>query len=138
VAQGLILVADSSAWIAALRSKPSPAKVMMLDAINNHTILIPDLVLAEVLRGARTEREAKVMAAEFDNLQTVDVVGASMARKAAAHFRYLRAKGITVRGTVDLLIATWCIETDLPLLHDDRDYLGFEKHLGLRRWPTSQ
>ena len=40
-----------------------------------------------------------------------------------------------MRGTVDLLIATWCIENEMPLLHTDRDFLGFEEHLGLKRWP---
>ena len=54
---------------------------------------------------------------------------------AASHFRFLRSKGKTVRGVIDLLIATWCIEHDVPLLHADRDFEGFETHLGLKRWP---
>jgi predicted nucleic acid-binding protein len=137
VAQGLILVADSSAWIATLRPKDSLAKIQMLEAINNHTILIPDLVLVEVLRGARTESDAAAIVSEFANLQSVDVAGKRMALKSAAHYRLLRSKGITVRGTVDLLIATWCIENDVPLLHADRDFAGFEEHLGLKRWPIA-
>jgi predicted nucleic acid-binding protein len=138
VAQGLILVADSSAWIATLRPQDSPTKSQMLDAINNHTILMPDLVLVEVLRGARTESDAAAIVAEFNNLQSIDVAGKKMALVAASNYRLLRSKGITVRGTVDLLIATWCIENDVPLLHADRDFSGFEQHLGLKRWSTPQ
>jgi predicted nucleic acid-binding protein len=134
VAQGLRLVADSSAWIAAFRPQPSATKDLMKDAIQHHVILVPDLVLAEVLRGARSATEAAAMQEQFDNFLSVDIVGKENAVKAAAHYRLLRSKGVTVRGTVDLLIATWCIENDIPILHHDRDFAGFEDHLGLRRW----
>lgn len=134
MAQGLIVVADSTAWIAALRPADSQTKVLMLDVIRNHTILLPDLVLAEVLRGARTNKEAEAIYKEFSSLQCVEVVGKSIAIKAAANFRYLRSKGQTVRGTVDMILATWCLEHDVPLLHDDGDFAGFEEHLGLKRW----
>ena len=134
MAQGLILVADSSAWIAAYRPEPSLVKEHMVDAIQNHLVLVPDLVLVEVLRGIKTERKANEVALEFNKFKKIEVAGHSMALRAAAVYRFLRAKGITVRGTVDLLIATWCIENNVPLLHSDRDFEGFEEHLGLRRW----
>lgn len=134
MAEGLIVVVDSSVWVATLRPGDSATKSQMLNVIKNHTVLLPDLVWVEVLRGARTNAEAKAIIAEFDNLQNVEIVGKKIAIKAAANFRYLRSKGITIRGTVDLLIATWCIEHDVPLLHDDRDFAGFEEHLGLKRW----
>jgi predicted nucleic acid-binding protein len=94
VAQGLILVADSSAWIATLRPQDSPTKSQMLDAINNHTILMPDLVLVEVLRGARTESDAAAIVAEFNNLQSIDVAGKKMALVAASNYRLLRSKAL--------------------------------------------
>jgi predicted nucleic acid-binding protein len=135
MAQGLILVADSSAWIAAYRPETSHAKDQMVDAIQNHVILVPDLVLVEVLRGIGPEKKAQDIANEFNNFQIVEVGGKQMALDAASHFRALRSKGITIRGTVDLMIATWCIEHDVPLLHADRDFAGFEEHMGLKRWP---
>ena len=135
MAQGLILVADSSAWISAYRSAMSVTKDQMLDGFQNHVLLIPDLVLVEILRGIGVEKKAKEIATEFENFQTVQVGGKLMAIQAASNYRALRSKGLTIRGTVDLMIATWCIENDVPLLHDDRDYNGFEKHLGLKRWP---
>jgi predicted nucleic acid-binding protein len=137
MAQGLIVVADTSAWIAAYRPADSLSKNLMLDAIRNHTILVPDLVLVEVLRGIGAEKKVKEIEFEFNNYQVVEVVGKANSLKAAFYYRTLRSKGITVRGTVDLMIATWCIENDVPLLHADRDFVGFEEHLGLKRWPTS-
>lgn len=137
MAQGLVVVADTSAWVAAYRPADSPSKNLMLDAIQNHTILVPDLVLVEVLRGIGPEKKAKEIEFEFNNYQIVEVVGKAYALKAALYFRTLRSKGITVRGTVDLMIATWCIENEVPLLHADRDFEGFEEHLGLKRWTTS-
>ena len=135
MAQGLIVVADTSAWVAAYRPAESQAKSQMLDAIQSHTVLVPDLVLVEILRGIGSEKKAKEIESEFNNYQVVEVVGKKLALAAAAHYRFLRAKGITIRGTVDLLIATWCIENKIPLLHADRDYEGFHEHLGLKRWP---
>lgn len=134
MAQGLILVADSSAWVAAYRPVASASKNLMLNAIQNHTVLVPDMVLVEVLRGIGSEKKAREIEIEFDNFQVVDVAGKKLAIAAASNYRKLRSKGVTIRGTVDLMIATWCIENDIPLLHADRDFLGFEEYLGLRRW----
>jgi predicted nucleic acid-binding protein len=136
VAQGLTLVADSSAWIAAYRKESSVIKDQMQDAIQNHVILVPDLVLVEVLRGLPSEKIARDIVREFNNFQTVEIVGKETALKAATHYRLLRSKGVIIRGTIDLLIATWCVENDVPLLHADRDFAGFAEHLGLKHWPT--
>jgi predicted nucleic acid-binding protein len=138
VAEGLTLVADSSAWIGFYRSGPSAMKRLLSEALENHTVLLPDLVMVEVLRGIASEKTAKAIAQEFDNFQVIDLGGKENALLSAKHYRFLRAKGITVRGTVDLLIATWCIRNDVPLLHADRDFDGFETHLGLRRWTTTE
>ena len=96
---------------------------------------MPDLVYHEVLRGMPSEAEAHVMVKRFEPFINFNLCSMAIAEKAAAHYRSLRSKGITVRGTVDALIATWCIEHDVPLLHADRDFAGFETHLGLKRWP---
>ncbi len=134
MAQGLTLVADSSAWIAMYRADVSATKTLMKEAIQNHVILVPDLVLVEVLRGLPHTKIFRAIIQEFENFQIVRAGGKEMAVKAAAHYRWLRTKGITIRGTVDLMIATWCIENEVPLLHADRDFASFEEHLGLKRW----
>jgi predicted nucleic acid-binding protein len=54
-----------------------------------------------------------------------------VAVQAAANYRRLRTQGITVSKTIDLIIATFCINNDHELLHQDRDFIHFETHLGL-------
>jgi predicted nucleic acid-binding protein len=134
MAEGLTLVADSSAWIGFYRSGRSAMKRLLSEALENHTVLLPDLVMVEVLRGIASEKNARAIAQEFNDFQVIDMGGKENALLSAKHYRFLRAKGITVRGTVDLLIATWCITNDVPLLHADRDFAGFETHLGLKKW----
>jgi predicted nucleic acid-binding protein len=131
----LKLVADTSAWIEFVRGTGSATDQLLTAAIDNHKVLLPDLVYHEVLRGMPTEAEAAMMIKRFKPFIQFDLCNMSIAERAAANYRLLRSKGITVRGTVDLLIATWCIKHDVPLLHADRDFAGFEEYLGLKRWP---
>ncbi len=134
----MTLVADSSAWIAFYRKDDSLVKVQLAEALRTEILLVPDVVLLEVLRGIDSEKEALAIGMEFNNFQIVEAVGAENALKAAKNYRFLRSKGKTVRSSVDLLIATWCIENDIPLLHADRDFSGFEQHLGLKRCSVQQ
>jgi predicted nucleic acid-binding protein len=134
----LKLVADTSAWIEFVRGTGSETDLFLAYAIDNHIVLLPDLVYHEVLRGMPSEAEAEQMIERFDPFIDFNLCNMAIAEKAAAHYRLLRSKGITVRATIDLLIATWCIENDMPLLHADRDFVGFELHLGLKRWRISQ
>jgi predicted nucleic acid-binding protein len=134
----LKLVADTSAWIEFVRGAGSETDQLLTAAIDNHKVLLPDLVYHEVLRGMPSEAEARTMIKRFEPFIDFNLCNMAIAEKAASHYLFLRSKGITVRGTVDLLIATWCIENDVPLLHADRDFSGFEQHLGLKRWSTPQ
>jgi predicted nucleic acid-binding protein len=131
-----VLVADSSVWIDFFNDAAHPA-ALALDELLQHgevRIVVPDLVLFEVLRGfrhARDHRQARALMESFD-IETVG--GADMARLAAAHYRELRAHGVTVRSSIDVLVASFCIEHDYALLHSDRDFQAFEQRRGLRRW----
>lgn len=138
MARRLRVVADSSAWVAYLRGEDVPAARLLDDALDRHEVLMADLVLVEILRGLDTEFEAKRVLHSLGVLPVFELGGQTAAIQAAAHYRFLRSKGITVRGAIDLLLATWCIENDIPLLHADRDFGGFEEHLGLRGWSVPQ
>jgi predicted nucleic acid-binding protein len=127
-----MLVADTSVWIEYLKGTSS-AEANLLDREIEHTrILVPDLVLAEILRGMPNERAANDIQITLLQFQIVEIGGQNIAIKAATSYRKLRSLGITIRGLVDLLIATWCIENEIPLLHADRDFIPMEQHLGLR------
>ncbi len=119
------------------RSEPVRFLTKLWRAVDNHAVLLPYLVFLEVMRGKPNEREAAKTLARFQSFLKIEICSMDLAEKAARHFRFLRSKGLTVRGTIDLLIATWCIENNLPLLHSSRDYAGFETHLGLKSWHSA-
>jgi len=131
-----VLVVDSSVWIDYFNDADHPATDMLEQLLDQGEvrIVVPDVVLFEVLRGFRHERdlrEARLLMEAFD----IEAVGgADLARAAAAHYRDLRAQGLTVRSGIDVLIATFCIEHDYALLHRDRDFRAFESRRGLRGW----
>lgn len=94
-------------------------------------MVIGDLILTEVLQGTTNRREFRRVQELLETLDIVEIGGAAIAVQAALNFQELRARGITVRKTIDTLIATRCIESGLELLHNDRDFDAFEQHLGL-------
>jgi hypothetical protein len=94
-------------------------------------LAIGDLILVEVMQGFRTERDVATARQLFRSLALLPVLGGNNAWKAAENYRQLRRKGITVRKTIDGIIATSCIEANLPLLFSDRDFQPYVEHLGL-------
>jgi len=127
----LILV-DSSVWIDFFRGSDTPQAEILDSLIDNQLLAIGDLILAEVLQGFPDERSAREGAVLLSQLDFVELCGREVAVTAARNFRTLRARGITVRKTVDSIIATFCIENGYQLLHNDRDFLPYVKHLGLQ------
>ncbi len=134
---------DSSVWIDYFRGAKT-AQALALDGLlealdpdsgvlQPTTILLGDLVLAEVLRGIVSDTQHDKVRSRMLGLQQVTVGGTQVALAAADHYRALRHIGITVRKTVDCLIAAWCITRDVPLLHSDRDFEPFVAHRGLRQ-----
>jgi predicted nucleic acid-binding protein len=131
-----VLVVDSSVWIDYFNGAPNPARNTLrklLDA-GELRIVVPDLVMFEVLRGFRHERDFRQARLLFAALDVEEAGGEDLALAAAQHFRSLRAHGVTVRSAVDVLVATFCIERDYALLHRDRDFDAFENYRGLRGW----
>jgi predicted nucleic acid-binding protein len=131
-----VLVVDSSVWIDFFNGADQPA-VSMLETLLDQgevSIVVPDLVLYEVLRGFRDEHSHRQARRLMESLQVEDAVGAELATTAAQHYRSLRAQGITVRSAIDVLVAAFCIERDYALLHRDRDFHAFEELRGLRGW----
>jgi predicted nucleic acid-binding protein len=128
-----MIVVDSSVWIGQLRRSRSD-KIETLESIRNPatSILVGDLVLLEVLQGARNDRHAAKIERELRVFRIERMLDDGIAVKAAANYRALRDRGITVRKTIDLIIATFCVERGHSLLHDDRDFDPVAAHLGLR------
>ena len=127
-----MILVDSSVWIDYFRDSAS-AQVEKLDALLGAVPLaIGDLILTEVLQGCSTEKEFNAVRRALATLDFVVLGGEDVAVEAARNFRKLRARGLTVRKTIDTVIATRCIVSGYELLHNDRDFDAFEQHLGLR------
>ena len=95
-------------------------------------LLIGDIILMEVLRGARDEPHAARLGRELRDFDIVPMLGEALAVQVARNYRALRAAGFTVRKTTDLIIGTYCIEHGHTLLHADRDFEPMREHLGLQ------
>ena len=127
-----MILVDSSVWIDYFRGTAT-AQAEILDALLGHEpLIIGDLILAEVLQGFGSDRDFNQAKKLLTSLTVVNLVDSEIAIQAAKNFRTLRALGITVRKTIDTLIATKCIQSGFTLLYSDRDFDPFVQHLELR------
>ncbi|WP_274629986.1 PIN domain nuclease [Arvimicrobium flavum] len=131
-----MIVVDTSVWIAHIRNTDSAPVRTLRSVTDPDQVLVGDIVLLEVLRGARDDLHARRIAVELKKFATVPMLDVAIAVTAAQHYRSLRALGITINKTADLIIASYCLHHDHRLLHFDRDYEPFERHLGLKVVPT--
>ena len=126
------MLVDTSVWIDYFNGKAS-LETDRLDALlGTGDILTGDLILAELLQGFTRDADYRRARTLMDSLPCADLVGREVAVLAAQHYRQLRRQGVTVRKTIDVLIATFCILNGHALLHADRDFVVFEHHLGLQ------
>lgn len=132
-----MIVVDSSVWIDYFTGKSTAATDKLDALLGEELVAIGDLILVEVLQGFRTDNDFRQARRLLMSLTLVNMLDTTIALKSAENFRALRKKGITVRKTVDAIIATYCIEHKLALLHSDKDFHPFHKHLKLQNAETS-
>jgi predicted nucleic acid-binding protein len=127
-----VILVDSSVWIDYFRGTTTPQAEKLDALLGNEPVATGDLILAEVLQGFVSNRDFNQARKLMTSLEIVDLAGQAIAIQSAKNFRVLRALGITVRKTIDTVIATRCVESGLSLLYSDRDFDPFVEHLGLR------
>ena len=127
-----MILVDSSVWIDYFRGKPTRQTDYLDRLLGDQPLLVGDLILIEVLQGFRTQREFTLAHQLMANFETVTLCNPQLAIQAARNYRELRAHGVTVRKTIDTVIATWCIQHQHTLLTADRDFDPFNTHLGLQ------
>ena len=127
-----MIVVDSSAWIDYFTGRKTPAAERLDSLLGEELVVIGDLMLIEVLQGFRADKDFRQARKLLLSLTVVNMLDTTIALKSAANFRTLRKKGITVRKTIDAIIATYCIENKLPLLHSDKNFQPFHNHLKLK------
>lgn len=126
-----MIIVDSSVWIDYFCGSDTPQAERLDSVLGIKPVAIGDLILTEVLQGFRHDKDYKIARKAFEDVTIFDMLGTQIAIKSAENFRALRKKGITVRKTADVIIATFCIEKKLPLLFSDKDFRPFVKYLGL-------
>jgi len=127
----LILV-DSSVWIDYFNGTITAQTAKLDRLLGQASLAVGDLILTEVLQGFADDRDFHQARKMLTSLTVVELGGREIAIQAARNFRTLRSLGVTVRKTIDTIIATRCIESGYDLLHNDRDFDPFVEHLGLR------
>ena len=127
-----MILVDSSVWIDYFRGTVSPQTEKLDSLLGQQPLAIGDLSLTEVLQGFDDDRAFHGARKMLTSLMVVELGGQEIAIQAAKNLRALRRLGVTVRKTIDTVIATRCIEDGYELLHADRDFDPFARHLGLR------
>lgn len=127
-----MIVADTSAWIDYFKGIEAPHTDILDYELEHNRIITGDIIIAEFLQGFRNDKDYLEAKKIMETLEYHDFVGKKIALQTAQNFRILRKKGITIRKTIDVIIATFCIENDYQLIHNDRDFDSMEKHLGLK------
>jgi predicted nucleic acid-binding protein len=126
-----LIVIDSYVWIGHLRNLDTRAVRALRSIEDPDTIIVGDIVLLEVLQGARNQARATRIENDLRRFQIEPMLDDNLAIRAARNYRTLRERGVTIRKTIDVIIATFCLERNHALLHDDRDFDAFVA-LGLR------
>ena len=122
---------DTSVWIDYFNGKEIKETNILDEILSGGNAVIGDLILLEILQGFRTDKDYNLAKNSVKDIDQYELFGKQMVDKCAGNYRSLRKKGITIRKTADVIIATFCIENNMPLLFSDRDFLPFVEHLNL-------
>ncbi|MHB0896706.1 MAG: type II toxin-antitoxin system VapC family toxin [Spirochaetales bacterium] len=127
-----MIIADTSVWIDYVRGVESVQTDLLDYELLHDRVATGDIIIVEFLQGFREEKDLKIAKKIMDRLEYYDFLGKEMALIAAGNYRKLRKNGVTVRKTINVIIASFCIEKGFELLHNDRDFDPMEKYLGLK------
>ncbi len=132
-----MILVDSSVWIDYFNGQVTPETNKLDTLLGVKPLGIGDLILTEVLRGFRSDLDYQTAKKLMLTLSIFEMLGTDMAIQSADNFSILRKRGITVRKTADVIIASYCIEHNYSLLFADKDFLPFVAHLGLKAVTTN-
>lgn len=133
-----MILVDTSVWIDYFNNADSPHSNALDLALVDGTAAIGDIIFLEILQGFKSDKDYKNTKSQLSKLDHYELFGYNMVEICASNYRTLRKKGITIRGTADVIIATFCIENKLPLLFKDKDFTPFVKHLRLLPAPLEK
>ena len=128
-----MVLVDSSVWIDYFNGTETRETDVLDGLLGTEPVALGDLILAEVLQGFRRDADYRTARELLEGLPVLDLLGRERAIRVVDRYRSLRKRGITVRKTTDVVIASFCISERLPLLYSDRDFDPFVEHLGLKQ-----
>jgi predicted nucleic acid-binding protein len=126
-----VVIVDTTVWVDYFRGIRNPETDWLDTELDRQRLGLTDIILCEVLQGVHDDSAAADVERRLRKLEVFETGGVELATAAARNYRILRARGHTVRKTIDCLIATLCIRSGYSLLHRDRDFDPFETHLEL-------
>ncbi len=126
-----MILVDSNVWIDYFNGTENAGTDQLDVLLGVEPLAVGDYIVLEVLQGFRSDDQFHQAKELLDSLTTFQLLDEELALAAAQNYRMLRKKGITVRKSIDTVIATFCIERNHQLLFADRDFMPFVDHLGL-------
>lgn len=128
-----MIVVDTSVWIDVLNDRDSPQALRCIDLVRGgEPVALTDIVFTEILQGLRSEREARLVERHLRAFPILHLDGLEDFALAAELYRRARRAGVTIRRTLDCLIAAPCVRTGAPILHADADFDRLAKCTPLR------
>lgn len=127
-----MVLVDSSVWVAYFNGAATPETERLDSLLSQEPVGLGDLILTEVLQGFRLDKDYRTAKKLLTSLTIYDLLGQDAAIRATDNYRVLRKRGITVRKTADVIIASFCIQHNFQLLHADKDFFPFVEHLNLQ------
>ncbi len=128
-----MIIVDSSVWIDYFNGKETRQTNFLDSSLGNTPIIMGDLILTEVLQGFQSNKDYESAKQMFLQMPFMAMGGLEMSLESAMNYRHLRKQGVTVRKTIDVMIGTFCIHHQIPLLHDDKDFEPMVEFLGLQK-----
>ena len=125
-------IVDSSVWIDYFNGQVTRETELLDQLLGRVQLGVGDLIFTEVLQGFSADADFNMAKSLLETLSFFNFGGKTIVIKSAENYRFLRKKGVTVRKTIDVIIATACLEYDFTLLHSDRDFIPFVNHFGLK------
>ena len=126
-----MILVDTSVWIDYFNGQKTIITNTLDSALVDGTVAIGDIIFLEILQGFKHDKDYNKARKTLSSLEQYELLGRNMVTKCANNYRFLRKKGITIRKTTDIIIATFCIANKIPLLYSDRDFTPFTRHLNL-------
>ena len=127
-----MILVDSSVWIDFFNGVPTPETDRLDALLGQDDVATGDLILVEVLQGIRNDSDFRAVKRALSEFPSFDLLGHERAARVAMRYRRLRRNGVTIRKTVDVVIASFCVDEGIRLLFSDRDFLPMVKYLGLQ------